>query len=157
MKINGVPVHPLLVHGAVVFVPMAALLVAAYVLPKYRWAARWPALVLTVLATAFVQLSAMSGEDLEHQLGESKLIQAHAEWAGRLQFCTWVLLVVMVVAFWALPHQTRLNGAEHKPARIPALEKPMMVVLPVLALAVLVLVVITGDAGARAVWAGSGG
>lgn len=157
MKINGVPIHPLLVHGAVVFVPMAALLVFAYVFPKYRWAARWPAMVVTVLAAIFVQLSAMTGEDLEHQLGESKLIETHAEWAGRLQFFTWVLFVVMLVAFWALPHKTQLRGAEHKPARLEVLEKPLLVVLPVLALAVLVLVVVTGDAGARAVWAGSGG
>ena len=154
MEINGVPIHPLLVHGAVVFVPMAALLVFAYVLPKYRWAARWPALVVTVLATLFVQLSAMTGENLEEKLGESKLIETHAEWAGRLQFFTWVLLAVMVVAFWALPHETQLKGADHKPSRIDVLEKPLLVLLPVLAVAVLVLVVITGDAGARAVWAG---
>lgn len=154
MEINGVPIHPLLVHGAVVFVPMAALLVFAYVIPKYRWAARWPALVVTTLAAAFVQLSVMTGQDLEHKIGESKLIETHAEWAGRLQFTTWVLFAIMVIAFWSLPHETQLKGADHKEGRLDALEKPLIVVLPLLALAVLVLVVVTGDAGARAVWAG---
>ncbi len=33
-----------------------------------------------------------------------------------------------------------------------ALEKPLMVLVPLAAVAVLVLVVITGDAGAKAVW-----
>ncbi len=156
MAINGVPIHPLVVHGAVVFVPLAALLVMAYVVPKYRWAARWPALVLTTLAAAFVQLSASTGEELEHKVGESALISTHAEWAGRLQFVTWVLFAAMALAFWALPHVTQLRDAEHRQARVAALEKPMMVLLPLLAVAVLVLVVVTGDAGARSVWAGRG-
>ena len=33
-----------------------------------------------------------------------------------------------------------------------ALEKPLMVLVPLAAVAVLVLVVLTGDAGAKAVW-----
>lgn len=156
MEINGVPIHPLLVHAAVVFVPMAALFVIAYVVPKYRWAARWPALVATTLATAAVQLSAMTGENLEEKIGGNKLIQTHAEWAGRLQFGTWVLFGVMLVAFWALPHETQLRNADDKEAKVGVLVKPLMVALPVLAAMVLVLVVITGDAGARAVWAGTG-
>ena len=35
---------------------------------------------------------------------------------------------------------------------VAALEKPLMVLVPLAAVAVLVLVFLTGDAGARAVW-----
>ena len=43
MEINGVPLHPLVVHAVVVFAPLAALFGIAYaVLPNWRWALRWP-------------------------------------------------------------------------------------------------------------------
>ena len=62
------------------------------------------------------------------------------------------LTVVVVVAFFSMGHVTRLVGACDREARVPALEKPLLVLLPVLAVVVLVLVFLTGDAGARAVW-----
>jgi hypothetical protein len=74
-------------------------------------------------------------------------------WAGRLQAAMWVLAVVAVVAWWAMPHETPISGADARAARVPALVKPLVVALPVLAVAVIVLVVLTGDAGAHAVWA----
>src|SRR4051794_18832363 len=94
MSINGVPLHPLVVHAAVVFVPMSALATFALVVPRLRWAARWAALVLAVLAAGSVQLAAMTGEDLEHRVGHSALVETHQMWAGRLQASTWVLAAV---------------------------------------------------------------
>ena len=64
----------------------------------------------------------------------------------------WVFTVLVVVAFWALPHVTRLSGAKDRVAKVAALEKPLMVLVPLAAVAVLVLVFLTGDAVARAVW-----
>jgi uncharacterized membrane protein len=153
MNLNGVPLHPLVVHAAVGLVPLAAVFAVLFVVPRWRWLARWPMLLSGVAAALTVQLASMTGEDLQHsrQL-ESPLIQTHQEWAGRLQVAMWVLAAVVVVAFVLLPHVTRLAGGRDKVARVPALEKPMMVVLPVLAVVVLVLVFLTGDAGARAVW-----
>ena len=63
-----------------------------------------------------------------------------------------VFAVLVVVAFWVLPHVTRLAGAKDRAAKVAALEKPLMVLVPLAAVAVLVLVFLTGDAGARAVW-----
>jgi hypothetical protein len=154
MSINGLPLHPLVVHAAVVFVPLAALAVLAFVVPGWRWAARWPALVGAALAAASVQLAAMTGDSLQHQVGRSSLIETHEMWAGRLQAATWVLAGLMLLAFWSLPHETRIEGGSDKQARIAVLQRPLVVLLPVAALAVVVLVVLTGDAGARAVWAG---
>ena len=154
MEINGVPLHPLIVHAAVVFVPLAAIAAIAFVVPNWRWAARWPALLTVAAAAASVQLAAMTGDSLKEKVGGSKLIETHETYAGYLQTATWVLAAVMLVAFWAMPHVTRIAGGTDRPARVAVLERPLTIVLPVLAIAVLVLVVLTGDAGARSVWKG---
>lgn len=153
MEINGVPLHPLVVHAVVVFVPLAALAGIAMAVPRWRWLARWLALVLTLGATAATYVATLSGEDLEESRGlESPLIKTHEEWGERLMISMWVLTAVTVVAFWVLPHVTRLAGGRDRAGRVAALEKPMMVLLPLVAVVVLVLVVLTGDAGAKAVW-----
>ncbi len=154
MTINGVPLHPLVVHAAVVLTPMAVVAVVLLLVPRWRWAARWPALILAALAAGSVQLAAMTGDDLKHRVGPSALIETHEMWAGRLQAATWVLAGVTLVAFWVLPHVNALRDGEDKEARLSVLVRPVTLLLPVLALAVLVLVVLTGDAGARAVWQG---
>jgi uncharacterized membrane protein len=152
MSINGLPLHPLVVHAAVVFVPLAALSVLAFVVPTWRWAARWPALVFVALAAGAVQLAAMTGDSLQHQVGRNPLVENHEMWAGRLQAATWVLAGLTLVAFWCLPHVTRLQGGDDKEGRVAVLARPLVVLLPLAAVAVIVLVVLTGDAGARAVW-----
>jgi hypothetical protein len=155
MEINGVPLHPLVVHAAVVFVPLAAIAAIAFVVPKWRWLMRWPALLLNLAAAAVVQLAMMSGENLQESRHlDSPLVRTHEDYADKLRIAMFVLAVVMVVAFWALGHVTRLTGSQDRVAKVAALEKPMLVLLPVLAVVVLVLVVLTGDAGARAVWKG---
>ena len=154
MTINGVPLHPLVVHAAVVLTPMAVLATILLVVPRWRWAVRWPALVLAALAAISVQLAAMTGDDLLHRVGSSALVQTHEMWAGRLQAATWVLAGVTLVAFWVLPHATPVRHGEDREARLPVLVRPVTLLLPILAVAVLVLVVLTGDAGARAVWQG---
>ena len=155
MEINGVPLHPLVVHAAVVFVPLAALAVIAFLVPRWRWAARWPALVLVVGATAAVQLSTLTGETLEETRGpRSAVIELHQEYADLLQVTMYALAAVMIVAFVTMPHLTRLTGGRDHEARVAVLEKPLMVVLALLAVTVIVLVVLTGDAGARSAWQG---
>jgi uncharacterized membrane protein len=153
MEINGVPLHPLVIHAVVVFVPLAALAAIAMAVPRWRWLARWPALLLTIGATVATYVAKISGADLQE---ERKLftpaVHTHEEWADRLMVGMWVFAIVVVVAFWAFPHVTRITGADDREARSAVLEKPLMVLLPLAAVAVLALVVLTGDAGARAVW-----
>jgi glucan phosphoethanolaminetransferase (alkaline phosphatase superfamily) len=155
MEINRVPLHPLVVHAAVVFVPLAALAAVLFAVPKWRWLLRWPALVLAVGASVAVQLASMSGEDLEHDRHlDSALVHTHQEYADQLRIAMFVLTLLVIVAFWALGHVTALRDRADRQAKVAALEKPMVVLLPVLAVVVLVLVFLTGDAGARAVWKG---
>ena len=148
------PLHPLVIHAVVVFAPMAALAAIAMSIPKYRWIARWPALLLTLAATAATFVATRSGVDLmeSRELSESPLVRTHQEWGGRLMIAMWIFAALVILAFWVLPHVTRLKDADDRVGKVAALEKPLMVVVPLAAVAVLALAVITGDAGAQAVW-----
>jgi uncharacterized membrane protein len=157
VTINGIPLHPLIVHAAVVLVPLAALFAGGYaLLPRRRWQTRTPAAVLAVGAALSVQLAAMTGDQLKETLHENtSMIQTHEQWAGYLQAAMWVLAALMVVGWWALPHENPLPDKDHREG-VTVLAKPLVVLLPVAAVSVLVLVFLTGDAGARAVWGHQG-
>jgi hypothetical protein len=156
MEINGVPLHPLVIHAVVVFVPLSAIAAIAMVMPRWRWLARWPALLFTLGATAATYVSTVTGEDLEKDrgLGAIPQVRTHEEWGERLMIAMWIFAVIVVIAFWVFPHVTRLSGGKDRVAKMAALEKPLMVLVPLAAIAVIALVVITGDAGAKAVWQG---
>jgi len=153
MEFRGIPLHPLVIHAVVVFVPLAALAAIAMSVPKWRWLARWPALLLTLGATAAAYVATLSGDQLqEDRQLDSPQVHTHEEWGERLMIAMWIFAAVVVIAFVVLPHVTRIAGGKNREARVAALEKPLMVLVPLAAVGVLVLVVITGDAGAKAVW-----
>ena len=154
MEINGVPLHPLVVHAVVVFVPLAALGALATAVPRWRWLARWPTLLVTLGATAATYVATLTGRSLEEDrgLGALPLVKTHVEWGHRLMIAMWIFAVVVVVAFWVLPHVSRLSGGRDRSSPVPALVVPVQVLLVLAAIAVLALVVLTGDAGAKAVW-----
>ncbi len=149
------PLHPLVIHAVVVLVPLAALAALAMTMSRWRWLARWPALLLTLGATASAYVATLTGEDLQRDRGlNTAQVRTHAEWGDRLMISLWVFTVLVAAAFWVWPSVTRLVGANDRPARVAVLEKPLLVLVPLAAVVVLVLVVLTGDAGARAVWQG---
>ncbi len=151
MEINGVPLHPLVVHAAVVFTPLAALGALAYVVPRFRSALRWPLLVVTVLALASVFVAVASGEDLLESRGiESPLLETHEERAELLRTVMIGFTLVVAAAVALLPRRSR-DGAPSA-TRSAVLTLPLTLLLVVGAVAVTVLVVLTGDAGAQSVW-----
>ena len=77
--IFGLPVHPLLVHATVVFVPLAvAMVVLAVLVPRFRvWAGPLPAAHEPGRAGPDAAVDGQ-GENLEHQLPETRLIEKHA-------------------------------------------------------------------------------
>jgi hypothetical protein len=157
MNIGGVPLHPLVVHAAVALTPVAAVVVAAHALvPRFRWLLRHLALVLAVGAAVTVQVAAMTGDSLVHLVGGGNpLIDRHEMWAGRLQAATWVMAGLAVVAWWSFSVVSPLpRGNRH--SRVAVLDRVLVVVVPVVALVVLALLVVTGHAGAEAVWKGVG-
>ncbi|WP_278259213.1 DUF2231 domain-containing protein [Nocardioides convexus] len=69
--INGLPVHPLVVHVVVVLLPLAVLGTVAIVL-RPSWRARHGLLVVgcAAVATALVPVATSSGEALERRVGD---------------------------------------------------------------------------------------
>jgi hypothetical protein len=157
MEINGVPLHPLVVHAVVVFVPLGALSAILFALvPRWRWLLRWPTLLLALGAVGFTRAAVITGTSLKNQknftgtLGDR--IATHMAWGHRLEWSVWVFAVVAVLAVWVLPHVVPLVGREDRVSPKASLVTTATVLLPVAAAVVLVLAVITGDAGAKAVW-----
>ncbi|EXU67152.1 hypothetical protein Z951_16200 [Streptomyces sp. PRh5] len=168
--INGIPSHPLFVHGAAVLVPLTAL--ALVVCALWRSAARrlGPVLPGMGLATlALVVLTTESGEWLEERVRESALVEEHAEMGPGLT--PWAIaLFVLTVAVWLLgrvgPSRGQERGGEDDgptggaassvarlapslPVRVAAL-----VITLVVAVGAAVQVYRIGDSGARAAWQG---
>ncbi len=163
MEVGGLPLHPLIVHAAVGVVPLAALfaLLTALV-PGWRWFTRWGTLVASLGAVVVVLVTRASGESLleERWGGQPQVpeqLQTHQDRAGLLLVAVIVLAVVAVAAFLLLPARSALvtGKLEHGGSSAGWVRVGVPALLVVAAVASFVLVVMTGDAGARAVW-GSG-
>ena len=143
MEINGLPLHPLVIHAAVIFGPLAALAAILYaVIPSWRDRLRVPMVVLAVVAGGSVVAAYITGNnflDSKPELKQLAQVQTHED---RAWITLWVTLGFAVVAIAA--------GVLHE--RRGALRVGVQSLLVVAALATLVSVVLTGDAGARAVW-----
>ena len=62
MEIAGLPLHPLVVHAAVVLIPLTALLtIGLAVLPRWRWLLRWPTAGASVLCIVLAYVATTSG------------------------------------------------------------------------------------------------
>ena len=146
MEINGLPLHPLVVHAAVVFGPLSALAALAYALvPAWRDRMRWPTLVAVLLATAAIWAAHVTGESFKESkdffssgaLGAK--IDHHEKLAGVLRLVTSVFAVLTVLAVWL--HDRR-----------GAVRLALAGLVSVAAVATLVYTVLTGESGAQAVW-----
>lgn len=74
----GIPAHPLVVHAAVVFVPLAAIgIIAISVSAKVRRRLGVVVVGLAVLAVGFVGLAQQSGESLQEQVQRTQLVKEH--------------------------------------------------------------------------------
>lgn len=146
MEINGLPLHPLVVHAAVVLGPLAALAALAHALvPRWRDRLRWPLLVLVLAGTGAIWAAYLTGVNFRAsrpyftQGPLAEKVAHHAQLASTLRLVNSAFAVVTVAAVWL---HDRRGG----------LRVVLSVLVAVAALATLVWTVLTGDAGARAVW-----
>ncbi|GLX01956.1 DUF2231 domain-containing protein [Microtetraspora sp. NBRC 16547] len=145
-EILGLPVHPLLVHAAVVLTPLLALLSVAYaVLPRFRGKLDWMVVLTAVGAPVAVFVAKESGESFERSLFEgrpSATVAAHESFATPLLISTAALgLVGLLLVF----------GARRWPKAVGTALSAASVVLAVVAG---YYVVRAGHSGATAVWGG---
>lgn len=143
-EIAGLPMHPLSVHAAAVFVPLLALVAGAYVLvPKLRPRVGWVAAVLAVVAPVAAVVARFSGEAFLTRRGflREGLIGDHARY-GDLTMLAALVLGILTLALLTI-------GRPDRRVRIRRVLGALVVVAAVTAV---VFVVLAGDAGARSVW-----
>ncbi|MBB6629830.1 hypothetical protein H5V45_21105 [Nocardioides sp. KIGAM211] len=150
--INGLPVHPLVVHAVVVLVPLAALGTIAIV-ARPAWRARFGVLVVAAAAigTILTPVSTSSGEALEKHVGDPG---KHAELGDQL---IWFMIPLLVLALAVVLLDRRRARAGDSSTPRSGADSPT-VFMVVAALAVVAAVATTvqvyriGDSGARAAW-----
>lgn len=139
MDVFGLPLHPLVVHAAVVLVPLAALgtlLVVASATLRERYG--WLVAIVAAAGAGAAITAKLTGEALAAELGVGDLVATHRSF-GRLVPYPAVALALSVPG--ALLARTRSRGWW-----------VAVGVSVAAALAALVLVVLTGHSGAVAVW-----
>ena len=148
MEINGLPLHALVVHAAVVFGPLSALAGLLYAVPRWRDKVRWSLVVAVLIAVGAIWVAFLSGEDLEeaNQYGGplAELLETHEERAEMLRLLMTGYAAAALVAAW--------QHARRGPVRF--LLTGLVVVLAVLTG---IWTVLTGDAGAQIAWYGTNG
>ena len=145
---NGLPLHVLVVHAAVIVTPVAALVALALVRPSWRTRLRWPVAIGLLVAWLLVWLARASGEALQVAIGDQlsanqatiSALDAHITAANKLNYVLLTLVVVAVLFAWLLPKLPHAAGTVGA------------VVIAVLAVLVVGLAVQTGEQGARTVW-----
>jgi Cytochrome b involved in lipid metabolism len=143
-SIAGLPVHPLVVHFAVVLLPLAALaLVILVIVP--RWADRFGWVTLAALAggTAAAFVAKESGEALAAKIGEPA---AHASLGDLLPPLAVALLLAAVV--WFILHRRSAKAGRGRTAGTIVAGA----LAAVLALTVTGVTVAVGHTGAQAAW-----
>lgn len=146
MEINGLPLHPLVVHAAVVLGPLSALSALGYALvPSWRDRLRWPTLAAVLIAVAAIWVAYLTGgsfkesKDFFSTGAVGRKVERHQELAGVLRLVATAFAVLTVAAVWL-----------H--ARRGAARLALAGLVSAAAVATLVYTVLTGEAGAQAVW-----
>ncbi|MFY1637926.1 hypothetical protein ACN27F_32405 [Solwaraspora sp. WMMB335] len=159
----GIPAHPLLLHAAVVFVPLLALLTIAYALiPVIRPHTRWVLAVLAVVAPVSALVTKLSGDaffarmDGAGRITDSfrPVIEEHEQLGNLTLVATMVLgVLTLALAYLVAPRVVAAAGAS---AGGGGRLLPLVVrILAIVAAGVSVYFVVrAGDSGAKAVWTG---
>jgi uncharacterized membrane protein len=138
--ISGLPVHALIVHFAVVILPLAATaLIALIYVPKLKGQYAFITTAGIVLGSAAVLVAKQSGEALAEKIGTPI---KHADWANDLTIAAFILMVLTLIWY---------RSSKGRKSRVVT---PLGHATAIAAVAVLGLTFLTGHTGAQAVWEG---
>ncbi len=147
-ELFGLPAHPLLVHAAVVLLPLAALgtvLIAA--IPRARRAYAPLVLIVAIAALVSVGLAQGSGEEFEEKVVETELTEEHTDQGETV--LPWAVAVTVVAG--------AITGATAFGRRIPkissgALTAGLVVAAVIVSAGATWTVIDVGHSGAKATW-----
>ncbi len=153
-EVMGLPAHVLMVHAAVVFVPLLALAAVVYALvPRLRARVGWVAALLAVAAPLAALFAMLSGREfLKRQIGNGAAgeflakLREHEDY-GELTF--WFSLALGVVTGVLVLVTSRAARQRSLPLWIDLV---LVVAVVVLAAVTGYYVFQSGDTGASAVW-----
>lgn len=163
--VSGLPLHPLVVHVAVVLLPLSALAALALLaVPRWRRAFGPLAAATALVGAVAAFVARRSGEDLAGSVGRPA---EHAAWGDRLAVLA--VAYALLVLLWCVldrregaRHDGALSGTDGAAApagSTGASSVPARVLAPVVAVVAVATVgvtIVTGHSGATAVW-GEGG
>ncbi|MGX6605207.1 DUF2231 domain-containing protein [Micromonosporaceae bacterium Da 78-11] len=151
-QINGLPVHALVLHAAVIFVPLLAVGAIVYALVA-RWRPKigWAVALLAVIAPVSTLVAKLSGTELYNRLAGQglkgkglEILNEHMGFGTRtfwFSLALGVVSLVLVVLTW------------RRPESLPRVaDLGLGVVMVALAVISGYYVYRTGDSGATAVW-----
>jgi len=143
--IAGLPMHPLVVHAAVVLLPLSAIVLIVLVfVPSWRTRFGWATIAGIAAGTGAAFVAKESGEALAAKIG---IPADHALW-GDILVPVSVGLFVVAVAWLVLRNRAARTSSRSAVATVTG------ALAVVLALAATAITVIVGHSGAQAVWAG---
>jgi hypothetical protein len=159
ITVAGLPAHPLLVHAAVVLIPLAALGTIAIAV-RAPWRRTYGPLVAVgaVLAALAGTGAVIAGNQLQAVLAAQNAlgdgIDQHGQWGTYTMYAVWPFAVLTVVAV-VLARRGPAPAHAVRGTAVATTSTAATVVTwlaAVAAVVALVLVVLTGDSGSRAVW-----
>ncbi|MCZ2401990.1 hypothetical protein IV498_02010 [Paenarthrobacter sp. Z7-10] len=153
MTLNGIPLHPLIVHGAVVFVPLTLVFAALLFLRRIRRTMTYMAGAAGVLGFIFVAVAHNTGEQLQEALPSNRAIIQHAELATTIMPLTFAVgFLLTVLAILELPAPVAVVKVRTRIQSYRVVLPLVRVVALLLAVVSVVQIVLLGDSGAAAVW-----
>ena len=155
-EVNGLPIHPLIVHIPVVMVPLSLVgIVAVLIRPAWR---HWMIPLVTIVLGASVvaiQLAVGSGRELQSTLGTSRFIKRHEHLALQARPMVFVFFLLVAAAWYLDRHGAQDGqadgGGASTQARLAKVALPLALVAGIFATT---WVARTGEAGAKATWQG---
>jgi len=139
----GLPLHPLLVHSAVVLIPLVAIgaLVMSY-LPSFSRRHGKLILILALIAQVSVFLAKMSGEAFAEIL--DKNVEKHAE-LGEITPLVTLPMVILIYLRWRMDRSGSTFGSV-------VIRRLTSVALVIASLISIIVIVLVGHSGASSVW-----
>lgn len=139
LALGDLPLHPLVVHFAVILFPLALIVLIAVVsLARLRQKYLVKSIVAVAITTPFIFLAQQSGEALSEVLYEP---EPHSEYGEMLMPLAIATLVVALVFWWSL--------------RGPKIFSQLLGIAVIsLAVAGIAMTVVVGHSGAAATWSG---